>query len=78
MEHKPYDIKFTLEDARVLAEGNYHEEEKDEEEEEVVIEARNKTQYFIREENFYNTKLADFENAQTEVSEYRPRFVNLF
>jgi hypothetical protein len=71
---KPYDIKFTLEDAKTFEMGNYHDEQQDEEEQEVVIEARNKTNYFVRDENLYGSKLEDFDKPIDFAPPHKPRF----
>lgn len=58
--------------------GNYHDEQNDEEEQEVVIEARNKTSYFVRDENFYESKLEDFDKKMDSEPARKPRFVNAY
>ena len=71
---KPSDINFTIEDAKTFELGNFHEEQQDEEEQEVVIEARNKTNYFVRDEDFYQSKLEDFDKTINFDQPHQPRF----
>jgi hypothetical protein len=52
MEVKPWEIQFTLEDAKLLSDGKFHEDN-NEDEIEADVEKKSSTVYFGREENFY-------------------------
>jgi hypothetical protein len=43
-----------------------------------VIEARNKTSYFIRDEDFYESKLDDFDKQLNTEPPQKPRFMNAY
>ena len=60
MEVKPWEIQFSLEDAKLLTEGKFHEELA-EDEVEADVEKKSPTVYFGREENFYEQNLQNFE-----------------
>ncbi len=52
MDVKPWEIQFSLEDAKLLSEGKFHEDYV-EEEGETDVDKKSSTVYFGREENFY-------------------------
>lgn len=43
-----------------------------------MIEARNKTSYFVRDENFYESKLEDFDKKLNMETPRKPRFISTY
>ena len=44
----------------------------------MVIEARNKTNYFVRDEDFYSSNLEDFDKKINTEPPFKPRFTNTY